>query len=82
LEEVIFLSSESSVLTAPKPMLDNSTYDLLEQLSIESKSLWRIQRNYRNDSAMDNEAKELWDYIEKDKEQLVSMLREKLRSRL
>ena len=63
-------------------MLDNSTYDLLEQLSIESKSLWRIQRNYRNDSAMDNEAKELWDYIEKDKEQLVSMLREKLRSRL
>ena len=27
----------------PKPMLDNNTYDLMEQLLIENKSLWRIK---------------------------------------
>jgi hypothetical protein len=65
-----------------KPMLDNNTYDLMEQLLIENKSLWRIKNNYKNDSAMDNEAKQVWNFIEKDKEELVKMLTEKLKERL
>jgi hypothetical protein len=65
-----------------KPMLDNNTYDLMEQLLIENKSLWRIKNNYKNDSAMDNETKQVWNFIEKDKEELVKMLTEKLKERL
>ncbi len=65
-----------------KPMLDNNTYDLLEQLLIENKSLWRIKNNYKTDSAMDNETKQVWSFIEKDKEELVKILTEKLKERL
>ncbi|MCW3994856.1 MAG: hypothetical protein NWE98_01740 [Candidatus Bathyarchaeota archaeon] len=63
-------------------MLDNNTYDLMEQLLIENKSLWRIKNNYKNDAALDNETRQLWNVIEKDKEELVQMLSEKLRERL
>lgn len=77
------MSEESvGVLTVQKPMLDNNTYNLMEQLLIESKSLWRIKRNYKNDSGMDNEIRDVWNSVERDKEQLVNMLREKLRNRL
>ena len=69
-------------LQVAKPMLDNNTYDLMEQLLIENKSLWRIKNNYKNDSAMDNETKQVWNFIEKDKEELVKMLTEKLKERL
>jgi hypothetical protein len=63
-------------------MLDNETYDLLEQLLIENKSLWRIKNNYKTDSAMDKETKEIWNFIEKDKEELVKILTEKVKERL
>lgn len=65
-----------------KQMMDNNTYDLMEQLLIENKSLWRIKNSYRNDSAMDNETKQVWNFIEKDKEELVKILTEKLKERL
>ncbi len=63
-------------------MLNNATYNLLEQLLVENKSLWRIKNNYKNDAAMDTESKQLWDVIEKDKEEIVRMLTEKIRERL
>ena len=72
----------SKSVGAGKGMLDNNTYNLIEQLTNENKSLWRIKNNYKNDSAMDNETKQLWNYIEKDKEELVKMLTEKLKERL
>ncbi len=62
--------------------LENNTSNMVEQLTVESKSLWRIKNNYKRDSVMDMEAKQLWDVIEKDKEELVAMLTEKLRERL
>lgn len=65
-----------------KQMMDNNTYDLMEQLLIENKSLWRIKNSYRNDSAMDNETKQVWNFIEKDKEELVKILTERLKERL
>ena len=65
-----------------KGMLDNNTYNLMEQLAIENRSLWRIKNNYKNDAAMDDESKQLWNCIEKDKEELVKLLTEKLRERL
>jgi len=63
-------------------MLDNNTYDIMEQLTNETKSLWRIKNSYLNDAAEDNEIKELWAFIEKDKEELVKILTEKLRERV
>ncbi len=74
--------SKSKPNTPSKAMLDNNTYELMEQLLIENKSLWRIKNNYKNDSAMDNETKQVWNFIEKDKEELVKMLTEKLKERL
>ena len=73
---------ESKTSKSSKGMLDNNTYDLMEQLLVENRSLWRIKNNYKNDSAMDNENKELWNFIEKDKEEIVKLLTEKLRERL
>jgi hypothetical protein len=71
-----------STAESKKRMLDNNTYDLMEQLLTENKSLWRIKNNYKNDAATDNEAKQLWNVIEKDKEELIQMLQEKLKERL
>jgi hypothetical protein len=65
-----------------KGMLDNDTYNLMEQLEIESRSLWRIQNDYKNDASTNNESKQLWNLIEKDKEKIVRILTEKVRERL
>jgi hypothetical protein len=75
-------SSNKAPSSGSKTMLDNNTYDLLEQLLIENKSLWRIKNNYKSDSAMDNETKDVWNFIEKDKEELVKILTEKVKERL
>ncbi len=63
-------------------MLENNTYNLLEQLNVENKSLWRIKNNYKADAEADNESKQLWSFIEKDKEELVKLLTERLKERL
>ncbi len=63
-------------------MLDNNTYNLLEQLNVENKSLWRIKNNYKNDAVTDNESKQLWNFVEKDKEEMVKLLTERLKERL
>ncbi len=68
--------------TFGKGMLDNNTYNLMEQLEIENKSLWRIQNNYKKDASTDNESKQLWSLIEKNKEEVVRLLTEKVRERL
>lgn len=68
--------------TPGKGMLDDVTYNLMEQLEIENRSLWRIKNNYKTDPSMDNESKQLWSLIEKDKERVVRLLTEKVRERL
>ena len=65
-----------------KGMLDNDTYNLMEQLEIENKSLWRIKNNYKNDASTDNQSRQLWSLIEKEKEEVVRLLTEKVRERL
>ena len=75
-------NAHSSNRAMKKAMLDNNTYNLMEQLLIENRSLWRIKNNYKTDSAMDNESKQLWNTIEKEKEELVNILADKLRERL
>lgn len=75
-------SKSSKQAINEKGMLDNNTYDLMEQLLIENKSLWRIKNNYKNDSLKDEEDIQLWNLIEKDKEEIVKLLTEKLREHL
>ena len=65
-----------------KGQLDNNTYNIMEQLTNENKSLWRIKNNYKQDAKEDAESRQLWDFIEKDKEELVKLLTSKLRDRL
>ena len=68
--------------TFGKGMLDNNTYNLMEQLEIENKSLWRIQNDYKNDASTDNESRQVWSLVEKNKEEVVRLLTEKVRGRL
>lgn len=65
-----------------KGILDNDTYNLMEQLEIENKSLWRIKNSYENDPAMDSQSRQLWSLIENEKEEVVRLLTEKIRERL
>jgi hypothetical protein len=76
------VSSEGQTqASSGRRMLDNNTYNLMEQLTNE-KSLWRIKNNYRNDASNDDEIQQVWNFIEKDKQELVKLLTEKLRERL
>jgi hypothetical protein len=63
-------------------MLDNNTYNLMEQLINENKSLWRIKNNYKNDAADNDDLKEVWSVIEEGKQEMVKLLAEKIRNRL
>jgi hypothetical protein len=74
--------SPSAKAKEERQMLDNNTYNLMEQLAIENRSLWRIKNNYKNDAASDGESRQVWSFIEKDKEELIKLLTEKLRERL
>ena len=65
-----------------KGMLDNNTYNLLEQLNVENKSLWRIKNNYKNDASLDKESRQVWSLLEKDKQKMVKLLTERLKARL
>jgi len=53
-----------------KGMLNNDTYNLMEQLEVESRSLWRIKNSYKNDSAMDYESKQLGILLKKKRKTL------------
>lgn len=75
-------SKSSKQAVGEKGMLDNNIYNLMEQLTIENKSLWRIKNHYKTDAAMDNEMKECWNFLEKEKQEIVKLLVERLRNRL
>lgn len=60
-------------------MLDNNTYNIMEQLTKENQSLWRIKNNYIGDASGCNECKEYWQKLIKDKEQHVKDLSELLK---
>ena len=74
LESQTSASKQTSTASNDKRMLDNNTYNLVAQLAIENKSLWRIKNNYKKDANMDTENNQLWDLIEKDKEEIVKLL--------
>lgn len=63
-------------------MHDNHTYNLLEQLSEELKSLWRIKKNYPEDAGGCEHCISFWKDLEKQKEKNVESLTELLKTHL
>ncbi len=49
-------------------MLNNHTYNLLNQATQEHKSLWRIKSDYREDAKDCAECSSFWEKMEADKE--------------
>lgn len=56
-------------------METNNVYNLMHQLTQESKSLWRI-KNYYQEEAMSTEEREFWAELESDKEAHIVRLKE------
>ncbi len=55
-------------------MESNNVYNLMHQLTQESKSLWRIKNNYQTE-ALSDEEKAFWMKLEADKEAHITELR-------
>ncbi len=54
-------------------MLENHKYNLMEQMTKESQSLWRIKKKYKKEAECDK-CKAFWEKLEKDKEQHIEDL--------
>ena len=63
-------------------MLDNNTYNLMEQMLEESKSLWRIKTSYKDDAAGCDECIAFWDKLLKDKGDHIKELERLVKSHL
>jgi hypothetical protein len=55
-------------------MEPNNVYNLMHQLTQESKSLWRIQHNYMSEAVSDEE-KSFWTTLAADKESHITELK-------
>jgi len=56
-------------------MLHNYTFDLLNQLNQESKSLWRIRNEYIKNAAGKDDLLEFWKKLQADKEEHIEELK-------
>jgi len=63
-------------------VLDNHLYNLLNQLTQEHKSLWRIKNKYMVDSDGCDKCKEFWNKLEKDKEDHIKELTDLIKSHM
>lgn len=61
-------------------MHENHTYNLLEQLVTEQKSLWRIKNAYPKDSC--ENCQKVWDSLAASKEQSIQELTDQLKAHL
>jgi len=67
---------------AQEGMFSNDTYNLLSQLTEENQSLWRIKNSYKKDAEGDEESKQFWEFLEKDKQDHIKRLTELLKKRI
>lgn len=56
-------------------MESNNVYNLMHQLTQESKSLWRIKNNYQTE-ALSDEEKAFWMKLAQEKEATITELKE------
>ena len=62
-------------------MEKNNTYNLMNQMTQESKSLWRIKKNYIKE-AKSKEMKAFWTKMQKDKESHLKQMKKLLKTEL
>lgn len=62
-------------------MEHNNTYNLMTQMTQESKSLWRIKKNYLKE-AKSKEMKVFWTKLMKDKEAHLKEMKKLLKTEL
>lgn len=62
-------------------MEQNHTYNLMHQLTQESKSLWRIKNNYQSE-AMSEEEKAFWTKLAQEKEGHINELKDLIKKAL
>ncbi len=63
-------------------MHDNNLYNLMLQLTVEERSLWRIKKEYIADATNDEDALRFWQDMAKDKEAHVAKLTELVKKNL
>lgn len=56
-------------------MKNNNLYNLMTQLTQESRSLWRIQNEYKKDAAKNKELAAFWKELAEEKEALIEDLK-------
>jgi hypothetical protein len=63
-------------------MLENNVYNLMEQITEESKSLWRIRNSYKKDTGGCKECMDFWDKLARDKEEHIRDLEKLIRTHI
>lgn len=63
-------------------MHSNHVYNLMNQLVVEHKSLWRIKNNYLNDSGECADCQAFWKKMEADKESHIEELTKLIKNHL
>ncbi len=61
--------------------MNNDLFNLINQLTQESKSLWRIKSQYKKD-AKGTEQKAFWTKLQKEKEALVTELQARIKKEM
>jgi hypothetical protein len=56
-------------------MKNNNLYNLMTQLTQESRSLWRIKNEYKKDSVKNKELAKFWSELAAEKEALIEDLK-------
>jgi len=56
-------------------MKNNNLYNLMTQLTQESRSLWRIQNEYKKDAGKNKELAAFWKELAEEKEALIEDLK-------
>ena len=63
-------------------MFDNHAYNLMNQLVVEHKSLWRIKDAYKRDAGNCETCNAFWEKMEKDKEEHIQELTDLIKKHL
>lgn len=62
--------------------MDNNLYNLMMQMTVEHRSLWRIKTDYIKDSKNRAETKRFWQKMIKDKEAHIKELKALIKKNL
>lgn len=63
-------------------MLDDNAYNLIMQLTQESKTLWRIKNNYKMNAKFCPECRAFWEELEREGEQRVDRIERLLKDHM